>query len=223
MLSEFMCTYVLCTQAIMRTLLGYIGKEKHADSLVEKLMLRFEAAACALQWRNLAFCLTQVRLPSYPLPSRQGRQHPISCQSLSLPQHGLGVCGVSMVRQGCMRVVLRWLMCATCVQLNFTEKGLRKMMEMAKSFRHALASPETLDTFKACPAAAYSTPLYCSRARVVSNTMLSMPCMGSVQQSCHDSRNVCACHALSSLGWPGRVLAIVHRQSLPRRASWQRR
>lgn len=47
----------------MRTLLGYIGKEKHADSLVEKLMLRFEAAGCALQWRNLAFCLTQACLP----------------------------------------------------------------------------------------------------------------------------------------------------------------
>ncbi len=44
----------------MRTLLGYIGKEKHADSLVEKLMLRFEAASDAAQWRNLAFCLTQV-------------------------------------------------------------------------------------------------------------------------------------------------------------------
>lgn len=45
----------------MRTLLGYIGKEKHADSLVEKLMLRFEASNDHSQWRNLSFCLTQVR------------------------------------------------------------------------------------------------------------------------------------------------------------------
>ena len=44
----------------MKTLLGYIGKDKHADSLVEKLMLRFETAAKPAQWRNLAFCLTQV-------------------------------------------------------------------------------------------------------------------------------------------------------------------
>jgi condensin complex subunit 1 len=44
----------------MKTLLGYIGKERHADSLVEKLMLRFEAAASPSQWRNLAFCLAQV-------------------------------------------------------------------------------------------------------------------------------------------------------------------
>ncbi|CAL8472231.1 g11773 [Coccomyxa elongata] len=79
-------------QAIMRTLLGYIGKEKHADSLVEKLMLRFEAASDAAQWRNLAFCLTQ---------------------------------------------------------LNFTEKGLRKMMEMSKSYRQSLGCEEILDTFKA--------------------------------------------------------------------------
>lgn len=47
-------------QAIMKTLLGYIGKERHADSLVEKLMLRFEAATSPAQWKNLAFCLTQV-------------------------------------------------------------------------------------------------------------------------------------------------------------------
>ena len=47
-------------QAIMKTLLGYIGKDKHADSLVEKLMLRFETATKPAQWRNLAFCLTQV-------------------------------------------------------------------------------------------------------------------------------------------------------------------
>ena len=44
----------------MKTLLGYIGKDKHADSLVEKLMLRFETSTKPAQWRNLAFCLTQV-------------------------------------------------------------------------------------------------------------------------------------------------------------------
>ncbi len=34
------------------------------------------------------------------------------------------------------------------VQLNFTEKGLRKMMEMGKSIRQSLACEEVLDTFK---------------------------------------------------------------------------
>lgn len=34
------------------------------------------------------------------------------------------------------------------VQLNLTEKGLRKMMEMAKSYRHALLNADVLDTFK---------------------------------------------------------------------------
>ena len=34
------------------------------------------------------------------------------------------------------------------VQLNLTEKGLRKMMEMSKSYRHALLNADVLDTFK---------------------------------------------------------------------------
>ena len=34
------------------------------------------------------------------------------------------------------------------MQLNLTEKGLRKIMEMAKSYRHALLSADVLDTFK---------------------------------------------------------------------------
>jgi len=33
-------------------------------------------------------------------------------------------------------------------QLNLTEKGLRKMMEMSKSYRHALLNADVLDTFK---------------------------------------------------------------------------
>ena len=33
-------------------------------------------------------------------------------------------------------------------QLNFTEKGLRKMMEMSKSYRQSLGCEEVLDTFK---------------------------------------------------------------------------
>jgi hypothetical protein len=44
-------------------------------------------------------------------------------------------------------------------QLNFTEKGLRKLMEGAKAFRAALACPDTLDTFKVaslCQSAAAS-------------------------------------------------------------------
>ena len=44
----------------MRHLLQYIGKEKHADSLVDKLCARFEATDDLVQWRNLAFCIGQV-------------------------------------------------------------------------------------------------------------------------------------------------------------------
>lgn len=48
-------------QAIMRTLLGYIGRDRQADALVDKLLARFEGAAAPPQWRNLAFCLAQAR------------------------------------------------------------------------------------------------------------------------------------------------------------------
>lgn len=44
----------------MRHLLQYIGKEKHADSLVDKLCARFEGTQELQQWRNLAFCISQV-------------------------------------------------------------------------------------------------------------------------------------------------------------------
>ena len=45
-------------QCIMRTLLGYIGKDKQADSLADKLLLRFDGPTPLS--RNLAFCLSQV-------------------------------------------------------------------------------------------------------------------------------------------------------------------
>ena len=34
------------------------------------------------------------------------------------------------------------------LQLSLTEKGLRKMMEMSKSYRHALLDIDVLDLFK---------------------------------------------------------------------------
>lgn len=48
-------------QDIMRHLLQYIGKERHADSLVDKLCARFGSTQDLRQWRNLAFCVAQVR------------------------------------------------------------------------------------------------------------------------------------------------------------------
>ena len=47
-------------QDIMRHLLQYIGKEKHADSLADKLCARFEGTGEVAQWRNVAFCIAQV-------------------------------------------------------------------------------------------------------------------------------------------------------------------
>ncbi len=71
-------------QDIMRHLLQYIGKEKHADSLVDKLCGRFEATDQMKQWRNLAFCIAQV-LPFGPCYTGS-RFHVLLCtQRWTLP------------------------------------------------------------------------------------------------------------------------------------------
>lgn len=36
------------------------------------------------------------------------------------------------------------------VQLGYSEKGYRKMAELLKTYRHALADEEVLSTFKVC-------------------------------------------------------------------------
>ena len=48
-------------QDIMRVLLGHIGKDRQADALVEKLLVRFDGPGPLA--RSLAFCLSQVGAP----------------------------------------------------------------------------------------------------------------------------------------------------------------
>ena len=43
---------------IMRYIIGLIDKDKHLESLVEKLCHRFHATSTDRQWRDLAFCLS---------------------------------------------------------------------------------------------------------------------------------------------------------------------
>lgn len=47
-------------QSVMQRLLGYIKKDKQGDALVEKLCQRFASSQDAGQWRNVAFCLSQL-------------------------------------------------------------------------------------------------------------------------------------------------------------------
>jgi condensin complex subunit 1 len=49
-------------QSVMQQLLSYIKKDRQGDALVEKLCGRFAATQDATQWRNVAFCLTQLPL-----------------------------------------------------------------------------------------------------------------------------------------------------------------
>ena len=100
----------------MKTLLGYIGKERHADSLVEKLMLRFEAAVSEDQWKNLAFCLTQVCHTS---------SHATSVQPDLQAQAGEEVCALDQPidahraqgtrQQWCMADLIRVCCVRTCL------------------------------------------------------------------------------------------------------------
>ncbi len=47
-------------QSVMQQLLVHIKKDKHGDALVEKLCQRFSATEDVAQWRNIAFCISQL-------------------------------------------------------------------------------------------------------------------------------------------------------------------
>ena len=88
----------------MKTLLGYIGRDKHADSLVEKLMLRFETAATPAQWRNLAFCLTQVPHHLSPPVNTSSREMHKHHHRLLLTAAGY-LKRVASTHHGCMQIL----------------------------------------------------------------------------------------------------------------------
>ena len=46
----------------MKYLLGFIRKDMLAENLVQKLCQRFQASDTARQWRELAFCISQLHL-----------------------------------------------------------------------------------------------------------------------------------------------------------------
>ncbi len=47
-------------QSVMQQLLVHIKKDKHGDALIEKLCQRFGLTEDVRQWRNIAFCMTQL-------------------------------------------------------------------------------------------------------------------------------------------------------------------
>lgn len=47
-------------QSVMQQLLVHIKKDKHGDALIEKLCQRFASTEDVTQWRNLAFCMSQL-------------------------------------------------------------------------------------------------------------------------------------------------------------------
>lgn len=49
-------------QSVMKFLIGFIGKDKQTESLVDKFCQRFESTEDVQQWRDLAFCLEQLKM-----------------------------------------------------------------------------------------------------------------------------------------------------------------
>lgn len=75
---------------ILKHLLEFVGKDKHADSLLEKICHRFSTTAEVQTWRCLAFCLSQ---------------------------------------------------------LNVTEKGIKKLKEAFRLYKHTLSDAPTFEEF----------------------------------------------------------------------------
>jgi len=47
---------------IMRFLLAFVKKDRHSDSLLDKLCHRFQTTASPRQWRGIMYCISQLKL-----------------------------------------------------------------------------------------------------------------------------------------------------------------
>ena len=47
-------------QSVMQFLLGFVKKDKQADGLLERLLVRLSLAQTSMQRRNLAFCISEL-------------------------------------------------------------------------------------------------------------------------------------------------------------------
>lgn len=123
-------------------LLAYIKKDKQGDSLIEKLCQRFAATEEPAQWHSIAFCLAQVRACRGRW--RRGSQPP-----------GRSVGSALCIRHGGLFHLLSWaVLCGTLVltsghnlvptplQLPLSEKGLKKLSESFRFYKHALHDEE---------------------------------------------------------------------------------
>ena len=49
---------------MISNLLTYIEKEKHTDSLIDKLCDKLKGSSSEIEWRNIAYCLSQLKYSS---------------------------------------------------------------------------------------------------------------------------------------------------------------
>jgi hypothetical protein len=151
--------HVPAARAPSLQLLGYIKKDRQGDALVEKLCQRFGASDDPLQWHSIAFCLTQVRW------GEGGGGCVGAPRFLSHPLLSLGTPGDKP--PGSADADLLAANAAAplpCLQLPISEKGLKKLNESFRFYKHALGDEEASQPRRRPPVAA---PLFlpCTTAR----------------------------------------------------------
>lgn len=125
-------------------LLGYIKKDKQGDSLIEKLCQRFAATEEAAQWHSIAFCLTQVCGWGTGRTVQGCGGRCCSSRMICLPDAiwctiASPFLPVPDFHESCP---LQPTAHAPSLQLPLSDKGLKKLSESFRFYKHALHDEE---------------------------------------------------------------------------------
>ena len=127
-------------------LLGYIKKDKQGDSLIEKLCQRFAATEEAAQWHSIAFCLTQVcgwgTGRTGDAGAAAGDATRVVVRSVYLVPFGAPLPALLPVQDFHESCPLQHTAHAPSPQLPLSDKGLKKLSESFRFYKHALHDEE---------------------------------------------------------------------------------
>ncbi|XP_055958438.1 condensin complex subunit 1 isoform X2 [Patella vulgata] len=85
-----------CFRTIMKYLFGFVQKDKHCESLVEKICHRYRATRVDRQWRDLSYCLS---LLSYNEKSLRKLQENLQCFADKLVDDEVYSCFCSIINK----------------------------------------------------------------------------------------------------------------------------
>lgn len=112
-------------------LLGYIKKDKQGDSLVEKLCQRIAGTDDPAQWHSIAFCLTQARARLWA-----GAEAARLCCCARRQRSATALHSLAHAHKPSP------LPPSPPTQLPLSDKGLRKLSESFRLYKHALHDEE---------------------------------------------------------------------------------